>query len=48
MLNFYFFKSHFLGLIKFILKKRAEKAKEIEDKKAIPMVDIDTNKEKKE
>ena len=25
MLNFYFFKSHFLGLIQFILKKRAEK-----------------------
>ena len=48
MLNFYFFKSHFLGLIKFILKKRAEKEKELEDKKAIPMVDIDTNKEKKD
>ena len=48
MLAFYFFKSHFLGLIKFILKRRAEKAKIIEDKKPVPMVDIDANKEKKE
>ena len=48
MLNFYFFKSHFLGLIQFILKKRAEKEKAEEDKKAIPMVDIEENKEDKE
>ena len=48
MLVFYFFKSHFLGLIKFILKRRAEKAKAKEDKKAVPMVDIDVNKEKEE
>ena len=45
MLNFYFFKSHFLGLIKFILKKRLEKAKKEEDKKAVPMVDIEDKKE---
>ena len=49
MLNFYFFKSHFLGLIKFILKKKAEKAKAEEDKKAVPMMDIeDKGKEYKE
>ena len=49
MLNFYFFKSHFLGLIKFILKKKLEKDKEKEDKKAVPMVDIeDKGKEYKE
>ena len=38
MIHFYFFKSHFIGLIKFILKKRAEKNEE--NKKDIPMVDI--------
>ena len=48
MLNFYFFKSHFLGLIKFILKKKSENEKAEEDKKGIPMVDIDENKENKE
>ena len=49
MLNFYFFKSHFLGLIKFILKKKLEKEKLNEDKKAVPMVDIeDKGKEYKE
>ena len=48
MLIFYFFKSHFIGLIKFILKRQAEKAKAEEDKKAVPMVDIDVSKEKKE
>ena len=48
MLNVYFFKSHFIGLIKFILKKRAEKAKALKDKEPVPMDDIDTNKEKKE
>ena len=47
MLNFYFFKSHFLGLIKFILKKKLEKEKAEENKKAVPMVDID-EKENKE
>ena len=41
MLNFYFFKSHFLGLIKFLLKKKLEKEKAEENKKAVPMVDID-------
>ena len=49
MLNFYFFKSHFLGLIKFIIKKKQEKEKASEDKKAVPMVDIeDKGKEYKE
>ena len=48
MLVFYFFKSHFIGLFKFILKRQAEKAKAEEDKKAVPMVDIDVSKEKKE
>ena len=48
MLNFYFFKSHFLGFIQFILKRRLEKVKAEEDKKAVPMVDIDENKEDKE
>ena len=48
MLNFYFFKSHFLGLIQFILKRRLEKEKAEEDKKAVPMVDIDENKEDKD
>ena len=48
MLVFYFFKSHFIGLIKFVLKRQAEKAKAEEDKKAVPMVDIDVSKEKKE
>ena len=43
MLNFYFFKSHFLGLIKFIIKKRLEKEKLEEDKKAVPMVEIENN-----
>ena len=48
MLNFYFFKSHFLGFIKFILKKRLEKEKAEEDKKGIPMVNIEENKENNE
>ena len=43
MLNFYFFKSHFLGLIKFIIKKKLEKEKSEEDKKAVPMVEIENN-----
>ena len=36
MIHFYLGKSHFIGLLKFILKKRAEK----EEKKDIPLVDI--------
>ena len=50
MLNFYFFKSHFLGFIKFLLKKKLEKEKAEENKKAVPMVDIDEkdNKENNE
>ena len=43
MIHFYFFKSHLIGLIKFILQKRAEKKKEDKD---IPMVDIDENNNK--
>ena len=43
MLNFYFFKSHFLGLISFILKKKQEKEN---DSKDIPMVDIEENNNK--
>ena len=45
MLNFYFFKSHFLGLIQFILKRKLEKEKAEEDKKDVPMIDIEENKE---
>ena len=41
MIHFYFFKSHFIGLIKFILEKRLKKKKE--EQKDIPMVDIDEN-----
>ena len=49
MTHFYFFKSHFIGLVLFGIKKKLEKEKEAEDKKAIPMVDInDSNKEKNE
>ena len=44
MLNFYFFKTHLIGLIRLILKKKLEK--EAEEKKDIPMVDI--NEENKE
>ena len=47
MLNFYFFKSHFLGLIKFILKRKSEKENAEEDKKDIPMVDIEENDDNK-
>ena len=44
MIHFYFFKSHLIGLIRFILKKKSEK--EAEEKKDIPMVDInEDNKE---
>ena len=38
MTHFYLFKSHFIGLVKFILNKRAEKEKN--EKKDIPLVDI--------
>jgi len=44
MLNFYFFKTHLIGLIRLIMKKKLEK--EAEEKKDIPMVDI--NEENKE
>jgi amino acid permease len=44
MIHFYFFKSHLIGLIRFVLKKKSEK--EAEEKKDIPMVDInEDNKE---
>ena len=48
MLNFYFFKSHFLGLIQFILKRRLEKEKAKENKNGVPLVDIEESKEIKE
>ena len=44
MIYFYFFKTHLIGLIRFVLKKKSEK--EAEEKKDIPMVDInEDNKE---
>ena len=44
MIHFYFFKSHLIGLIRLVLKKKSEK--EAEEKKDIPMVDInEDNKE---
>jgi amino acid permease len=44
MIHFYFFKSHLIGLIRLVLKKKLEK--EAEEKKDIPMVDInEDNKE---
>ena len=48
MIHFYLFKSHFIGFIRFILKKRLEKEKAEEDKKGIPMVDINEKDENKE
>ena len=49
ILYIFFFKSHLIGLIKFYLKKKLEKEKEAEEKKAIPMEDIDeNNKDKKD
>ena len=45
MIHFYLFKSHLIGLIRFIIKKKLEKEKEAEEKKAIQMVDIEDNKE---
>ena len=38
MTHFYLFKSHLIGLVKFVLKKLADKDKN--DKKDIPLVDI--------
>lgn len=47
MIHFYFFKSHLIGLIRLVLKKKLEK--EAEEKKDIPMVDInEDNKENPE
>jgi amino acid permease len=40
MTHFYIFKSHFIGVIKFFLSKLAEKEKEKNAKKDIPLVDI--------
>ena len=48
MIHFYLFKSHFIGLIKFILKKKLEKEKEKEEKEPVQMIDIDENGENKE
>ena len=48
MIHFYLFKSHFVGLVKFILKKRLEKEKEREENTPVQMVDIDENKEGEE
>ena len=42
MTHFYLFKSHLIGLIKFILKKLADKEKNA--KKDIPLVDIKDRK----
>ena len=48
MIHFYMFKSHFIGLIKFIIKKISEK-KEIEkEKEPIPLVDIKDEKKEEE
>ena len=46
MINFYFFKSHFISLISFAIKKKLEKEKEEKDKKAILLVEI--NEDSKE
>ena len=48
MIHFYLFKSHFIGLTRFLLKKKSEKEKEADDKKDIPMVDLDEKGENKE
>ena len=40
MTHFYLFKSHFIGLIKFFLKKLQDRNKEKNDKKDITLVDI--------
>ena len=43
MTHFYIFKSHFLGIIKYFLKKLADRSKKNENKD-IPLVDIDADK----
>ena len=43
MTHFYIFKSHFLGIIKYFLKKLADRSKKNENKD-IPLVDIDEDK----
>jgi amino acid permease len=48
MIHFYLFKSHLIGLIRFLIKKKLEKEKEAEEKKAVQMVEIEDNKEGKE
>ena len=48
MIVFYLFKSYFIGLIRFLIKKRIEKEKEEEEQKAVQMVEIEDNKEGKE
>ena len=40
MTHFYIFKSHFIGVIKYFLSKLAEKEKEKNAKKEIPLVDM--------
>ena len=45
MINFFYFKSHLIGLIQLIIKKRLEK--KAEEQKDIPMVDINENTENK-
>ena len=44
MTHFYLFKSHFIGLIKFFLKKLQDRKKEKDDKKGIPLVDINDDR----
>ena len=48
MIVFYLFKSHFIGLIRFLIKRNREKEKFEEEKKPVQMVEIDENKEEKE
>ena len=48
MIHFYLFKSHLIGLIRFIIKKKLENEKEAEDKKGIPMVEINENENKQD
>ena len=48
MIHFYLFKSNFIGLIQYIIKRNREKQKEEEEKKDIQMVDIEETKNKKD
>ena len=48
MIHFYLFKSHFVGLVKLILKKRLEKEKEREENTPVQMIDIEENKDGEE